>query len=422
MRGRTFGAVRKGGIRRPNLRRAVSHDFPLKAAALAISVLAAVAVAEGAPPPDVTAAFPGRVPVERPAVPQGYVIRGGLGDVGVRLRGPQVLIERVQQQDLRATVDLASVDPTRKDAQDAPVRVSSSAPGVAVVQVDPPSIPVRIEPVVSRTLPVQVRFANEPPSGFKPGPATFSTSDVQVSGAEGLIATVTAVYATLRFGDAPVDLSATAQAVAVDAAGNPVDGAQVDPAAVQVSVPVLPVASTRTVPVLWSLRGAVGAGYWIARVTTDPVAVTVRGDPEALAAIDRVTTAPIDVTGLVADRSFRVSLVLPNGIALLQPTDATVGVSVVPLSGTRPFPLVAVQVLNVPSGLTAETDARTVEVVLAGTVPALAALAADALSAVVDAAGRGPGTYTVDVVIRGAAGFTVSSVQPARLMLTMRQR
>jgi hypothetical protein len=41
---------------------------------------------------------------------------------------------------------------------------------------------------------------------------------------------------------------------------------------------------------------------------------------------------------------------------------------------------------------------------------------------VVDAAGRGPGTYAVDVTVRVPAGVTAQSVQPTRVMLTIRAR
>ncbi|HVR88747.1 MAG TPA: CdaR family protein [Candidatus Limnocylindria bacterium] len=419
--GGALASVRRGGLRRLDLRRAVTNDFPLKAAALGIAVIASVALAETSPP-EVVAAYPGRVPVERAEVPLGYVLRGQLGDVSVRVRGSEQQIAKLGQPDLHASIDLAGVDLARNDLQDAPVRVILSDPSLAVAQIDPPTVQVRIERIVSRMLALQVRFANDPPPRYQAGTPAFSTSDVKVTGAQSLVGTVAAIFATIRFGDTPVDIASSAQAVAVDAAGNAVDGVQVDPAAVQVTVPVLPTASTRTVPVRWTIKGAVGAGYWISRVTTDPPAVTIQGGQSALAGVEQLDTAAIDVSGLTADRSFRVGLALPDGVRLLQPTDAVVGVTVVPLSGTRPFPLVAVQVINAGAGLAGETEAKTIEVVVSGPVAALQALQPDAVTATVDAAGRAAGTSTADVTVRVPAGLTVASVQPPRLTLTMRAK
>lgn len=404
-----------------DLRRALVHDLALKVGALAIALLLWVAAAEAAPREKVEW-FPGRVPVERPEIPAGYVLRGQLGDVAVRLRAPEATFGKIAQQDLRATIDITELDAAREEPQDATIHVTASDLQVGVVQVDPATVSVRLERLVTRTVSVQVRFANPPPRGFQPGVPALSRAEVGVTGPQSLVGSVAAVYVTLRYGDTPVDLSQSAQAVAVDAAGAVVDGLRVEPAAVQVTVPVLSSASTRTLPVLWTIRGSVANGYWIGRITTDPVAVTVRGTQALLASLERIETASIDVSGLTANRSYRVALVLPAGVTLIEPTDAVVGVTVVPLTGTRPFPLVAVTVTGLGANLIAELDPRTVDTLVAGPVPTLVALAADAVSASVDASGKGPGTYATDVTIRLPTGLTVQSVQPTRVTLTIRSK
>ena len=411
-------AARRRGLRWIDLRRAITTDFPLKAAALAISILAFVAVAESTQ--EAQATF--RVPVERPAdVPAGYVLRGTLGEVTVKLKGPQTDIAKVAQGDLHPVPDLAQADLGRNDVQNVAVRVPLAGGAITAVT-DPATVAVRVEKLVARSLSVQVRFANDPPRGFQPGAPTFSTSEVRVAGAQSLVANVAGVFATLRFGDTPIDVSTSADVVPVDAAGNAVEGVQADPPTVQVNVPVLSTTSTRTVPVLWSLRGAVATGYWISRITTDPVAVQVQATPDKIAAIDRLDTAPVDVSGLTGNASFRVPLVLPPGVSLLQPTDATVGVTVIQLSGTRPFPVVAVQVVALGPGLVAETDPATVSVLVAGPSATLATLGVDSVVATVDANGRGAGTAPADVVLRVPPGVTVISLQPARVTLTIRSR
>jgi len=410
-------AARRRGLRRIDLRRAITTDFPLKAAALAISILAFVAVAESTQ--EAQATF--QVPVERPAIPAGYVFRGTLGEVTVKLRGPQAEIDKIAQTDLHPVPDLAQADLGRNDVQNVAVRVPLSDSAITA-QTDPATVAVRIEKLVSRSLAVQVRFANDPPRGYQPGSPTFSTTEVKITGAQSLVASVTGVFATLRFGDTAIDVSTSADAVPVDAAGNAVEGVQADPPTVQVNVPVLSTTSTRTVPVLWALRGSVANGYWISRVTTDPVAVQIQATPDKIAAIDRLDTTPVDVSGLTANASFRVPLILPAGVSLLQPTDATVGVTVIQLSGTRPFPVVAVQTLGVGPGLVAETDPTTVSVLVSGPTATLATLGADAVIATVDATGRGVGTGPADVVLRVPPGVTAILLQPIRVTLTIRSR
>ena len=406
-------------VRRIDLRRLILGDWLLKSAAIAVAAVLWVIAARGAPAADTTITFDGRIPVERPDVPAGFVLRGSLGDVGVKLRGPEDVVRAIGQPQLRALLDISGIAPGPQQ-QDAPVRVLVSDDRVHVVEVAPATVPIRFERRVERTLVVQSRFANDPPAGFQAAPATFRPQEVTVSGPESAVAMVAAVVATVRFGDTPLDLAQDVRPLPVDASGQPVEGLEVDPVSVHVTVPVQSTATTRALPVLAQVRGDVATGYWISRVTTDPLVVTVGGDRDAIAALDRVDTGAIDVSGINSGRTVTVPLVVPQGVRVIGEAQATVTITVVALAGTRPFPLVAVQPVGLGTGLAATVSPATIDVTLAGTVPLLSILGADAVSASVDLSGRGPGTYTLDVVVRVPNGTAIQSVQPLRVAVTIR--
>lgn len=418
---RAVGAIRPLWPRRLDPRRALVHDLPLKLAAVVVAVLFWIANVQLAAPPDITVTFDGRVPVEQPEVPSGFVLRGQLGDVSVRLSGPQGVVDRLSVSDLHATVDIAGIDASTHEPRDAKVIVTTARDVVKVVEVTPATVSVRLERITSRTITVQTRFANAPPAGSQAGETSVSPKDVRVIGPESAIAQIAAIFATVRFGDITTDLTQSVPATPVDAGGLQIDGLQVEPGVVVVTVPVLPTATTRTVPILWSLRGAVAPGYWISRVSADPPVVTISGDQAKLSALERIETAPLDVTGLAGSRTFTAQLVLPDGVSLLVPTLASVTVTAVPLAGTRPFSI-AVQIQNLATGTTADADPLTVMVIVAGPAPTLDGLTTDQVTATVDAAGRTPGTYSVDVVVHVPAGVSVQSVQPGRVTLTIRSK
>jgi YbbR domain-containing protein len=409
---------------RIDIRRAATADLPLKLTAVLIAMIFWTVSVLSAPPTEVVRDYGGRVAVERPeTVPAGYVLQGQLGDVGVRLRGTEAALANVVASDLHATLDLPAADLHRSDPQDVLVHVDVATAGVKVDSIAPATVTVRIEPITSREVAVQARFANSPPTGTVAGDSAIIPSQVRVSGAASQVARIAALYATVRFGDAVTDLVSSVQPTAVDASGAAIEGLTIDPAVVQLTVPVLPTATTRTVPVVPAVRGAVAAGYWITRVTSDPPVVTVRGEGAALSGIDQVTTAPIDVSGLGSDKTFQVALQLPaDGTSLIKAAQATVTVSVAPLSGSRGFPLVAVQASGLGSGFVAEFDPPTISVVVVGPLPALSGITAGQVLATVDATGKGPGTYPLDVSIRTPAGTTAQSVQPTRVTLTIRTR
>ncbi len=409
--------------RRIDLRRIVAHDFPLKAIAVVIALLFWVAIMQNATPSVMSVAFDGRVPVERPDnVPSGYVLRGQLGDVGVTLRGAPGVADRVALSELRATLDVKSLTFGLAEPQDARVTVTVAKEGVEVVDVSPPTVSVRIERLTSRTVLVQPRFSNEPPSVTRAGDAAVAPTEVRVTGPESDIARIAAVLGTVRFGDGQTDIEAPGTpAIPVDAAGVPIDGLEVEPGVVTVKVPVLPTATTRTVPVVFKLRGVVAPGYWVVGAAMDPFAVTVRGEEQVLSTLDRIETQPIDIGNLNATRTLSVALSVPSGVTLLRPTDVTVTVTVQALTGTRVFSS-AIVVTGLSANQTAELDLTNVAVLVAGPVPTLVNLPPGQVTASVDAAGRGPGTYAVDVAVGVPSNVSVQTVQPARVTLTIRSR
>ncbi|MEX2046371.1 MAG: CdaR family protein [Chloroflexota bacterium] len=409
--------------RRINVRRIVTHDFPMKAAAVVIALVFWVAIVQNAAPGVISVAFDGRVPVERPDnVPSGYVLRGALGDVGVTLRGAPGVADRVALADLRATLDVSSLTLGQAESQDARVLVTVVKEGVEVVDVSPPTVSVRLERLTTRTVVVQSRFANEPPAGTRAGESVVTPTEVNVTGPESDVARVTAVLGTVRFGDAQTDVEApSTPAIPVDATGTPVDGLQVEPGVVTVRVPVMPIATTRTVPIVFTLRGVVAPGYWVAGVAMDPFAVTVRGDENVLSTLDRIETMPIEVGDLNATTSQTVALSVPPGVTLLRETDVRVTVTVRPLTGTRVFSA-AIVVRGLAPDLAADLDQTNVSVLVAGQVPTLANLPPEEIVASVDAGGRGPGTYTLDVAVRVPASVSVQTIQPTRVTVMIRPR
>jgi YbbR domain-containing protein len=420
---RAVEGVRPAWLRRRiDLKRMMTHDFPLKAIAVVIAVVFWVAIMQNATPRLIPVAFDGRVPVERPDnIPAGYVLRGQLGDVGVTLRGAPGVVDRVALSDLHATLDGKALTLGQSEPQDARISVTVAKEGVEVIDVSPPTVSVRVERLISRTVLVQPRFANEPPSGARAGDPAVTPTEARVTGPESDIARITAVLATVRFGDAQTDIETSTPAIPVDAAGVPIDGLQVDPSVVVVKVPVLPTATTRTVPVVFTLRGVVATGYWVVGVAMDPFAVTVRGEEKVLSTLDRIETQPIDIGDLNATRKLNVALSVPAGVTLLRPTDVSVTVTVQALSGTRLFSS-AVVVTGLSANQTADLDTTSVAVLVAGAVPALAALPPEQVVASVDTGGRGPGTYTLDVSVRVPAGVSVQTVQPTRVTVTIRAR
>jgi YbbR domain-containing protein len=115
-----------------------------------------------------------------------------------------------------------------------------------------------------------------------------------------------------------------------------------------------------------------------------------------------------------------VTIPLPEGVSTTSEASATVTVDIVPSSGSARL-TVAPELLNVEEGLTATVDAQALVIVVQGPIPALDQLAPADVRAVIDLAGRVPGTYDEVPQVEVPEGLTVVSVTPQTVSVTLSQ-
>lgn len=398
----------------------LTRNVPWKIGAVVVALLVWIVQAQASP--EETRPFEGRISIERTGLPEGHIVRGSLGEVQVTTSGPIAVVRSLQVSSFRAIVDLAEYDVARVgEPQELKVQVSTVGDRARIVSVEPSSVVVRLVAVTSKRMPVQALLENQPPAGFQAGKPVIEPAEVDLRGPADALREVASVAASVRFTESTSDLTLSPRAVPLDGAGREVMEIEITPQNVSVAVPLQSARTTRTVGIVPVLRGSAAPGFWVVSAVADPPVVTVRGEAAVLDRIDRIETVPIDVGGASADRTVRATLLQPNGTALLR-SDATVAIAVQAVRGTRAFPLLAATAQNVRSDLVAELEPGNVDVVLAGTQQALAAVRPEQVGVVVDLAGRGPGVHQVDVSIRPPAGTTVVSFAPARITVTLRSR
>jgi YbbR domain-containing protein len=101
--------------------------------------------------------------------------------VVLRLMGPRTLVSTLNSEDVKLALDLNGA---RSGPASYPLAPNSfNVPrGVTVARITPPVIHLRLEPVLKRTLPVNVRVSGKPPPGFRISRATAQPEKVSVQG------------------------------------------------------------------------------------------------------------------------------------------------------------------------------------------------------------------------------------------------
>jgi YbbR domain-containing protein len=381
--------------------------------ALAVTLWAFVTEEEN---PTRTDCVPGAIPVETVNVPAGLAV-AALSDeaVSVRASAPKDICDHLTVDDFRAVADL-SIAKARENS--VTLRVSSTRRQVQVEQVSPPQVTVTLEPVTTKVVPVTVKLIGAPPLGYATAPAKTTPEQVEVTGAESLVALVAEAVADVNVQGVRVPLEQAFTLVPRDSRGGDIEGVTLKPSTVEVALPIVQREITQAYVVTPLVRGAPSDGFDVTSISVEPPFVVITGAIEALQSLTTVTTDEVDVDGAASDVVRAAKLQLPPGVTVSGSDSVTVRVSVSPAQGEITLGLTPT-INGLEPGLRAELATTLVEVSVAGEIPVLRALTPASLVAVVDASGLGEGQHVLPVQVTAPQGVQIMGVEPATLVVTL---
>ena len=385
----------------------------LIALALAIAIWVFVTEEEN---PTRSGLFPARIEVEPVNVGQSLVVANVLPSVDVRIQAPEDRWDDLSSANFRAIVDLNGLNARE---QTVPVRVEvSGVRGVRVLTVDPPTVEVNLEDIVSRIVSVQPRLVGSVPRGFEVEQVIADRLTVEVSGPETLVALVERAEADVIVSGLAVSIEELAQLVARGEGGGEISGVSIEPPAVTVSVTIQQTALTRAVPLELSIVGEPAPGYRLIGVAIQPTVVSVEGTFDTLQAIDSISLGQVVLDGKFEDETLTLAPDLPAGVIAAVPAEVEVTLSFGPVQGST-FLILVPEATDVPEGLIADLGDQLVTVVLDGPLPVLNGLVAGDVRVEVDLAGLAAGAAEVVVRVFAPDEVSVREVRPAQLSVTL---
>jgi YbbR domain-containing protein len=391
--------------------RVVFHNWPLKLAAVGLATLmyGGLVVSQDAE------TFTGVIPVTPISQPADTVIMSSAGQVTL-VRYFSSDGSRPATSTFIATIDLSSIE-ARSGSVRIEVNVESQDPRIRVLDWEPRFVTITLDPLVSKTVPVQIERGTVP-DGLEIGESTRDPSVVTVTGPDSVIRQVVAARADVVIQPTGIDVDQDVQLIAIDALGDARSPVRVEPATARITIRVFSDRQTRSLPVNPVVVGTPAAGFEIASVTADAQVVLVEGDADQLAALDRADTLAISVSGLSSDLTTSIGFDLPEGVVPL--TDATIRVTVTlrPITGTRTFG-VGLSLPDARPDLIYAISTNQVLLTVGGAAATLDALSGATLVARLDVAGLGPGTHDVTVTATLPAGVAFVSAAPSSVQVTI---
>jgi len=361
------------------------------------------------------------VPVQVVNVPPGLVVSTPPQSVQLWVTATNSVFNRLRSESFTAQVDASGAIAGDNDL---PINVTSSDPEVLNVVPDQPKVTLHLEEVANRVLPVRANLQGQVASGYQLGTPTVDPPTLTVTAATSVVSRATEAVIDVNIDHVTVPVNGAFTPRIVDSRGIDLKdpNLHVSPLSVNVQVPIVQQTLYKEVGIRPVAQGQPAPGYALQPLEVNPPTTTLVGDPASLEAASFVDTAPVDITGISTTIVRSVALSPPQRTLLLQDAQTvtvTVRVTTLPVTQTVRVPP---SVINLSGTVQLARTLDLVSVTISGPAPALQNLAVNPsdFKVVIDASGKGPGRYALDVRVQQVpAGLTLQDFTPKQVQVDL---
>ena len=335
--------------------------------------------------------------------------------VQVRVQGTSAELNNLTSGDIVAYVDMTGVQ-----EGSATVEVSVEVPdNVQLVSYTPTSISVELEPVESRSFPLEVQITGTPEENYTLLDPVLSPSEITISGAANYIEEASTVFVRADVTGLTDNYSKNLQVEVLDANGNNITSHfTITPSVASVIIPVVYDMPEKSVAINPSVIGEPADGYEVSRIVVEPATVRAFGDLEALNSLYYLETAPIDISGMDSTYTQTVNIIHSGDITLSE-SSVTVIVQIEPVSRAT-FVRDIIYAQNLSSELNCTLPTIEVEVVVSGPETDINAITANDIVPYIDFTGiNSAGEYTLQLSVTLPANISLVSISPQQVTVNV---
>lgn len=274
--------------------------------------------------------FPQDIPVHPMNLPQNLSIASDLGKAKIVIRTGAEDYKRVTQNDFDLYIDLKNYN-----AGDYVVPLAADVKNekVTLLRIEPPTIPVKLEPITSKEVKIKTITAGNPLPGYHLKDMKLSQDTATITGAQSVIQNIQSVNAQIDFNgtqnaDFKVTVALTFDPKLFSPNSPNVSNITIEPQQVSADVKLEAELEQKTVLIKPKIFGETDASAQN-QLEIDPVAVKIRGPQDILNKINVLETESILPARLKNQpKPFKIGLVLPTNVTLADGEPRSVTVTV----------------------------------------------------------------------------------------------
>ena len=234
--------------------------------------------------------------------------------VTLKIEGNTNDINKIRKSDFKVQVDLSEYAWKRGENK-VPVSIVDYPITVSIRNTNNLTISIKIEDMVEKTMSITSNINVTPKSGYFASTPSINPQEVNISGAESVVNSVSKLVITDKREDVSEDIIGDYEIKPVDESGNEVLDVNLSSKTTRVEIKV---SKGKSVNVTVATTGKLPDGVKLKSIDSSRKSVEILGPKEILDTIDEVRTNPIDLSSITGNKDINLSLILPDGITVAQ--------------------------------------------------------------------------------------------------------
>ncbi len=391
--------------------------LPTLFTALVLAIIVWVSAVSSADPNE-EREYSAPIPITVLGLDPDLVVTGQYDDeVKVSIRAPRSVQERLAANPdaIHAYINLSGLKAGEHTLEP---QIAIDLSPTRVTLVSPSEITLKLENILSKEVPVEIRENGALPIGYTAGTPVLSQDSALVIGPESQVLKVEQVVASVDLSNIITSISRQVELKALDARGVIVTGINLNPTQVTVDIPITQLGGYRNVFVKIVTTGQIAQGFYLTGIMADPPNITIYStDPELAANMPAfIETTPLNLNGAFESFEKDVSLNLPEGIVVVGDQQVTIKVNISAIQSSILLTGIQVEISNLGQGLKAALSPDRVDIYVSGPLYLLDKLNAADIIVTLDLANKTPGTYQlIPTVTLADSAINLDSILPASI-------
>ena len=391
--------------------------LPTLFTALVLAIIVWVSAVSSADPNE-EREYSAPIPITVLGLDPDLVVTGQYDDeVKVSIRAPRSVQERLAANPdaIHAYINLSGLKAGEHTLEP---QIAIDLSPTRLTLVSPSEITLKLENILSKEVPVEIRENGALPIGYTAGTPVLSQDSALVIGPESQVLKVEQVVASVDLSNIITSISRQVELKALDARGVIVSGINLNPTQVNVEIPITQLGGYRNVFVKIVTTGQIAQGFYLTGIMADPPNITIYStDPELAANMPAfIETTPLNLNGAFESFEKDVSLNLPEGIVVVGDQQVTIKVNISAIQSSILLTGIQVEISNLGQGLKAALSPDRVDIYVSGPLYLLDKLNAADIIVTLDLANKTPGTYQlIPTVTLADSAINLDSILPASI-------